>query len=471
MRVLVGAIALGLGLWSGTGLAAQPATVPSTGSPLTLNDVLVAAGATHPQLEAAERDIEAARGDRLAARGAWDPVVSVGGRWGLRGYYENGQLDTVVRQATPLWGVGAYAGYRVGWGSFPVYKGQLQTLSGGELRAGIDVPLWKDGPIDARRAKVQQTRAKVSSAECKRQATRLKLGQQAAKAYWRWVATGQEVRIQEALLEVAKERQEGLREQAALGSLPEIFVVDNRRLVLDREAKLVSAQQDFREATLALSLFLRDPGKNPVRAADHEVPLAIPGGYADAPDIEADIGFALRERPELCSLLMDRQAARVEVRLQRNQRAPAINGQAFVARDLGDGPAELAPTEFAAGFSVKMPLALRQARGNYLAAQAGARRLDAQLRGLRDRIGVEVRQAWVDLDTAQRQVAVTTQQVAVAQTLADAEREKFRQGASDLVIVNLREIAAANAARLEVEARAAYQTARADYLTATGRGL
>ena len=42
-------------------------------------------------------------------------------------------------------------------------------------------------------------------------------------------------------------------------------------------------------------------------------------------------------------------------------------------------------------------------------------------------------------------------------------------GVSDLVIVNLREIQAADAANLEIDALADYQKARADFMVSTGR--
>jgi outer membrane protein TolC len=440
-------------------------------TPLTLDAVLASVDASHPGLEAADRKVEAAQGRRLAARGAWDPRLLVRGRWAPVGYYDNGQVDALVRQATPVWGIQAYAGYRIGWGDYPIYKGQLETLSAGEVRAGIEVPIWKDGPIDARRAGVAKTRALASAADCERAASRLELGNAAADAYWTWVAAGQEVEIQRDLLGVARERDGRLREQAELGSIPEIVLVDNERLVLDRQAKLVFASRAFAQATLELSLFVRDDQRNPVRADHERVPAAIAPVAVDLPAEDSDIQHALDRRPELCRLRREREAAEVELKLARNQRAPTVNAQGFVAQDFGTGPATLAPTELGVGLFFEMPLALREARGDYRAARAEARRVDAQLRGLADRVAAEVRQSRVDLLAARERVELARRQVEVAETLAAAEREKFRQGASDLVIVNLRELAAADAARLEVEARAAAQKARADYLTATGRGV
>lgn len=466
-RLLVSAV-VGIATLAGTPSAHAEDPQP----PLMLPRVLDAVRASHPGIEAADQGVEKAEAKRFAARGAWDPGVRVSSVWSPVGYYENGQVDTLVRQATPAWGLGLYAGYRVGWGSYPAYYGDLETLSGGEVRAGIDLPLWKDGPIDARRAELRTSRLEADGAVCKRQSAELKLAQQAAAAYWRWVATGLEVQIQRDLLAVAQARDDGLRQQADLGSIPAILVIDNERLVLDRQSKLVDAQQDFSQATVALSLFLRDGDRQPVRVGEARLPPAIPdAALSELGPEQSDLDRALGQRPELCRLERERAAAEVRTRLARNQRAPAINVQAFVSRDFGRGPADLAPAEFGAGVTVEMPLLLTKARGDYQAAKAEVQGLSAELRGLRDRVVAEVRRARVDLVATRQQVVIARRQVEVARRLADAEREKLREGASDLVVVNLRELAAADAARLEVEALAAYQQARADYLTALGDGL
>ncbi|MCA9583589.1 MAG: TolC family protein, partial [Myxococcales bacterium] len=277
--------------------SSKQASSTTDGPPLTLREVLLVVAETHPELEAADQDVEAARGAALAAEGGWDPILRVRGRWSPVGYYDNGQVDAIVQQATPLWGAGLFAGYRLGWGDFPIYKGEQQTLSDGEFRAGVDVPILRDGPIDARRAQIDRTEFLTEAAECERQAKALKVALEASKAYWTWVAAGQEVRVQRDLLAVAQRRDVGLREQANQGSIPPIFVVDNERLVLDRESKLIASVRSFQEATLELSLFLRDSQRMPVRVSEDRVPEAM--SYPDPPRIEdeRDVDLALRARP------------------------------------------------------------------------------------------------------------------------------------------------------------------------------
>lgn len=446
--------------------------VPSlaSGAPLRLGEVLDALGQTHPELEAADRKIDEAAGKEMAAKGGFDPKLAIRSKWTPVGYYNNGQVDTLVRQATPAWGIGAYAGYRVGFGSYPIYKGELQTLSGGEVRAGIDVPVWRDGPIDARRAKIKQAKIRRRGAGQKRSAAQLKLEQAAAKAYWNWVAAGLRLKVARDLLGIAQRREGGLQRQADAGAIERIKLVDNRRLVLDRKAKVVAADQKFKAAALKLSLFLRDEDLNPIRAEEERVPpgIRVPRRI-DVASPEREVTEALRRRPDVAALDAEREASKVDVRLARNQRAPAVNLQTFIAKDFGAGPVELGPTEWGAGVVVELPIPMRKARGDYRAAKASLAGVDAQRRGLRDKVGMEIRDALVALRAAEQSAELASQQVLAADELANAERTKFTEGASDLVIVNIRELAAADAATQKIDVLAEYQRAHAQFMTATGR--
>ena len=459
-RIALLAVALSVGL--PTAAAAAP--------PLRLEEVLRSVVETHPGIEAADRKVDQARGKEFAARGGFDPELTIRGKYAPIGYYQNGQVDVLVRQATPAWGLGVFAGYRIGLGTFPAYRGGAETLSGGELRAGIDIPVWRDGPIDARRAKIQRTKIQRDGAQRSRDATQLANERKAASAYWAWVAAGQRLRVARDLLAIAERRDAGLNEQAAAGAIERIKLVDNRRLVLDRMGKVVTAERKFEQASLKLSLFLRDADQKTIRVGEDRVPTDFPEpGQIDVTSDDGEVDAALARRPDLAALDATREAAQVDVRLAKNQRAPSVNVQSYVAKDIGNGVAELQPVEWGVGVMVGMPLPLREARGNYRAAKAGLATVDAERRGLRDRIGAEVRSALVALRAAQQSILLARQQVSAADQLADAERIRFSEGASDLVTVNLRELAAADAANQEIDALADYHRAVADFMTASGR--
>jgi len=454
-------------------IAALAAVAPSSASaadPLRLTEVIDSVDRTHPELEQSRRKQEAASGKALSARGGFDPKFALKGKWAPVGYYDNAQLDASIQQATPVWGASVYAGYRFGWGDFPTYKGDLQTREYGELRAGLDIPVWRGGPIDPRRAKIASTKAGVRGAKARLGVTALQLHREAADRYWTWVAAGQQLAIAEGLLELARVRQRALDAQADAGAIEAIKKVDNRRLVLSREAKVVKAQQTLDKAAIELSLYYRDVDRRPLRPQADAVPPTIPEPRPpSATSLERGVATALDRRPELAALHADREAAQVGVRLAKNQRSPDASVQTFVAKDFGPGAPELSPAEFGIGFVFSIPIPLRKARGELKVARAELAGVDAKLRGTRDKVEADVRKAHVALVAAHRTWDLARRQVEAAETLAEAERRRFREGASDLVVVNLRELAVASAQSSVVDAAADYQRAHASFRVATGQ--
>ena len=491
-RVLA-VLGLGLGLASGAGVAIAseppPAPVlleapptpneappereaeladPERSDTLTLDEVLTAL-IHDPRLAAAERKREIAEGKQLAARGGFDTKTKVRGLVQPLSTYQNGLIDVAVSQPTPLWGLGVWAGWRVGTGDFPIYDGKLLTTRGGEVRAGVTLPLWQGGPIDRTRADIRQARAGQLEAELERDAKQLGLELEAATAYWAWVTAGLELEIERALLELAFARDAGLRRQIELGLIEEIIGTDNRRLIVARKSRVVAAERQFQAASLSLSLYLRDRAGEPVLAGFERLPLDIPEPRTPPlVDLDAEIEAALARRPDLAAGLANRQQAEVEVRFARNLLGPRIDLSGWVAKDLGPGPEELQPVELAAMVELELPIPMRKARGTLAAAKAELGRVDATLRFARNEIAVEVRDAHSAVTAAYRRARLAAEQVQLAQTMAEAQLRRFELGEGDLLLVNLRELAVADAQRERVEAVAAYFVAKAELEVALG---
>ena len=452
-----------------SGLSDLSATQPR-GQVLELGEVLGAVEATDPRLVAAERKRDVADGKLMSARGGFDPKLAAYGLIQPLSYYQNGVVDVKIEQATPVWGLGVWAGWRLGLGDFPEYDGKRLTAQGGEVRVGATLPLWQGGPIDETRADIQQAKAEQRRTEAARDAKQLELEAKAAETYWKWVAAGLKLEIERNLLEIAMQRDIGLRRQIELGSVEAIVGTDNRRVVLDREARVVAAERKFQAAALDLSLFLRDGRGEPLLAGADRLPLGFPEPSTPPTiDIDAEIDAALARHPNLAEGLAVRDQAEVEVALARNMRSARIDVSAWVAQDLGPGSETLTPTEFVALLELEVPIPLRKGRGSFAAARADLSSVEAQLRFIRDTIAVGVRDAHSELAAAYQRARLAGEQVDLAVALAEAEVRRFELGAGDLLLVNLRELAAAKAASERVEALASYWSAVAQLEVARGQ--
>jgi len=438
-------------------------------APLTLDEVLVAADRAFPALQAARADADAAEGELLAAQGGFDPVARVRGLSIPLGGYPSTRLDAVVEQPTPLWGAGLFAGYRYGQGAFPVYYGERATNTGGELRAGASVPLLRNGSTDRRRTALGRAEAEAQGQRESVMAQRLEVRRAATARWVDWVAAGRRLAIARAVLGLAQARDAGLAERAAVGDLPPIDRTDNLRAVLQREGAVVAARRQLEHAALELSLYLRDEVGQPVTPAEERLPegFARPGEASVRPSLEA----LWAARPDVRRLGLVREQLTLERRLAENQQLPGLDVSLAVTKDFGAGDAKLDKTEVEAGLSFEFPLPNRLARGKARSASGALLRVLEQERLLRDRAAVEVGDAESALGAARERVRLAGRELEVATELERAEWHRFELGEGNLLFVNLREVARAEAAVREVDALADFHKAEAAFRAATAAPL
>lgn len=454
-------------------MAQETSTSLAPRDALTLAEVLVVLAATHPLLAAARQRQRAAEGDAMAARGGFDPVMRARGQYVPVGAFPRGTVDVELRQPTPLWGLSVYGGWRLGLGSFAVYDLRGKTAEGGEFRGGVSLPLWQGGPIDRRRADVQSAALAQEAATAEFEARAIELERAAGRAYWAWVSAGLRLDVQRDLLALARDRDEALRKQIVAGGVPPVEGIDNRRAIVDREARIVAAERALQQAAFDLARHVRDADGEVQTPAPERLPGAFPEPQRPTSDVlEQMIRDAWERRPDLRRLVLQREAAAVELKLARNNRSPRIDVDAYAAKDVGSvdpAYAYLRPAEFVASVSVELPLALRGARGKLRRAEAELARIDAELRMARDVVALELRDAHSALVAAHARVGLAREQLAAAHELEQAERSRFRLGDSTLLLVNLREQAATDAALQEIEALGEYHRAHVDLRAAAGR--
>lgn len=441
-------------------------------APVQLEDVLDSVLASYPLLQSAMLARNVAQGDLLAANGEFDLKLKADTlNMGL-GFYQNYRQSVGAEQ--PLFQGGTlFGGYRLGNGNFPVYYGDRSTLQGGEFKAGMSIPLVQNRRIDDRRAGLWRNRWEVRAVEPEIQAQLIAFMQAAAVTYWNWVAAGQNVRIAEDLLRNATERTDGLRRRVEQGDAPPIELTDNQRLIVSRRTKLIDAQRKLLQSSYKLSLFLRDAAGQPRVLSEAFLPTEMPAAADPAEhDLAADIEAALINRPELRALSILREQLRIDRDSARNLALPQINAVMTGSQDAGN-PArgqknDKSPFEMEAGVIGSVPLQRRKGLGKSRAVEGKLAQVNAKTRFTRDKIVAEVQSAHAALNAAYQQLEQAHQSLELARQMELAERRKFDLGDSNLLLVNLREQATADAATVEVEARLSYFDAQADYRAALG---
>lgn len=438
---------------------------PANGG-LELAEVFATVDAHLPVLLAVRQEVELAEGQWLASQGGFDTVLTGATKSSLAGFYDTDEFDLEVEQPLAAWGTSLFAGYRYGRGNFAVYDGKAKTNAGGEVRLGARLSLLQGRTIDKRRVALWKAQIAQDRANPVIESRRLEFHRGAAAAYWKWRETGEKLRITQGLLQLARERGDWLRSLVASGLLAEVALMDNDRLIAERESLEIGAQREFEESALALSLYLRDDDGSPLAVGSSRLPPRFPPIEDPIPTLSPDaaVAAALAHRPELRRLQLELESAKLDLDLNRNLRQPKLDLEVFTSQDIGTsvGP-DKDPLELGAGLKLEFPMLTREARGRVRQSQARLSQLSHELVWARDRIEVEVRDAISAMTRAHEQIGKAQQSLELSRSMEQAERERLAEGISDLLRVNLREDQRAKAASSLIEAQAEYFLALASY--------
>ena len=437
--------------------------------PLTLDEVVKAAEQAFPTLLAVEQRRQATEGDYLSAQGGFDTQLKGQGRWSIIGLYENENYDISLEQPTPFFGTTFFGGWRRGTGNYPVYEGKNQTATDGEWRVGVNVPLWRNREIDRRRATLKQAElAKLIAGHDVDQAM-LEVRRQAAYRYWDWVLAGQRLKIAGTLLKIAEERNQGILDRVTHGDIPQFEALDNQRAIIERRERQVAAQRMLEQSAIQLSLYWRDAKGDPVVPEETRLPDGFPEQEPQAIlDFEHALQTAQSRRPELNRLGLQQQQTETELVLQTNQQAPGVDFSVQGAFDSGKSKSSLNRDELYLGVNVDIPLQQRVAKGRAQAAAANLRRLKWEKQLAENQISAEIKDVFSKLLAARKRLKLSKEQHRTALELEVGEQTRFELGASNILFVNLREIASGDAAIAALEAANSLFKAHADFQVALG---
>jgi outer membrane protein TolC len=442
------------------------------GNPLMLREVLESVEQHHPKITAAEAKLEASRGEHFAARGGFDPTLRVLGEINPAGYYDYRRIDARASQPTPWLGTELYAGYRIQSGRLPGYEGQYETLDGGEVYAGVRLPLWQDRDLDKRRAARAKTERKVEESSWRLAAERLEVQLAAAESYYKWVASGYGYDVKRRLVGLARDRARQIERRIETGAAPEIELVDNRQMLLKRERGLADARQKLAQAAYKLALYLRSSAGSPLVPSPRAIPGQLPGPNGEAADAERAVARALDNRPDVAAFQAMLEQVRIDLDLAEARLGPRLDVTLHASRDVGTGTetqiTQLADTRVGAGVLLELPIPLRSDRGQLDAAQGELRSTEAKGTWMRDQIAADVRSAHAAVEASAQRYELARERAELSETIAAAERRRYELGSSTLLVVNLREQAAADAAIEAIESERALRAALARYRVAQG---
>ena len=438
--------------------------------PLLPEEVLRSSALTFPSiLEAFEREA-AARADQLSADGAFDLMLRGEAFDRLTGFNDGGAVRAQATQPLQPYGAQIFGGYTLSDGRLPTSQSSFNTNEFGRFNVGALFSLLRDRDIDPRRFGLEDTRLAASQARLDVMLVQLNVQHEALRAYWRWVAAGEEIRVFEELLEIAEARQIGLTREVQEGGRARIALTENEQNLLARRSLLEDARRNLSVAANSLGFYLRGSDGTMIVPTREMLPdMGKMRGIAPVEKLVATpISEVIRNRPELQAFGLAIERANNRIALRRNDLLPRLDASVELSRGFGDPASPTGDTTGAAvGVTFTVPLQRREARGRLQRAEAELRETELRQRRIADQITTEVGNIIDNLTAAVKVADLADAEVKQANAMVQAERTRFRLGAGDFFFVNRREEAAADAQIKAIRARLAGRLAEASYNAAT----
>jgi outer membrane protein TolC len=418
---------------------------------LTEKAVLNSALKHHPLVIESLRTLDTENNLLKASRGAFDAKVKGEYDNYTQGFYDGERYKAKAIKPFPFLNTEIYGGYKQSFNDFPGYEGKFETLSDGEGFVGISLSLLRDSLIDLDRFRVRVAQQKVLQADAGLLQQRLFVQNLTQRAYWSWAIRKQELEVYKDLLKIANDRVQGLQKRIRAGDLAKIYAVENQKYIFQRQALLEKGRQDFALASFALSLFFRNDEGEPINIVPWNIPNVF--DYKDkllsekiAAQTEQQrlLNMAMARNPELqiiASKITEKDAKR---ELGRNDLLPRLDLKTEWAQGQGEGCGtssceSLRGQEGRIMLNLEVPIEYNKGLGKMRAAKNEIQGLKAKLQFSKEKLRVKFKAMSQKIITTEKLIQLTKDQIELSERLAEAEQQKFKRGASDLILVNLRE--------------------------------
>lgn len=289
--------------------------------------------------------------------------------------------------------------------------------------------------------------------------TRQEVVFQVMDSYLALVESRENVRIQEENLEAAEQQHEQIEEFVRVGTQPRSDLYQQEAEVAAAEFDLLEAE---RQAEVNETQLIRLLQLDPFGAYEFQVPTIEDEQLApDQYNVANLIEEALLRRSDLRAQEASLSASQQSIREARSGYFPNISLSAGTSSSYSSA-AELGFSDQffnnrrteSIGFSVSIPIFDRlQTRNQVRQAQIQHEETQLQLEDLEQEVAVQVRQAHLDYESAEKRLDVARTQEAAAERALEAARERYNVGSGTLLEVTQAQAGFVSASSNLVQAR------------------
>lgn len=316
-------------------------------------------------------------------------------------------------------------------------------------------------------------------------------------SYWRLVEAGEQLRVAEQSLDLAKELHERNKIQVEVGTLAPLELVQSEAAIATREEEIIRAQSAVGDAEDALRRLINLPAgpawEMPIEATTEAETERL------SIDVQSAIQKALAHRPELRAQQATIERLKIEQAFTKNQLKPSLDLQlkygfngaggtinqfddptdptlvtGKIRGGYGDSLQQILDRDFdgwSAQLTFGIPIQNRQAKAQAVIANLALDQGNVQLEDIQAGIVTEVRTAARAVETAAKQIDAARSSVKFQERNLEAERKRYENGMSTSYRINQIQDDLTRARSREVSAIVNYRTSITAFERAIGELL
>lgn len=394
----------------------------------------------HPIVKQANIQVQKAEADILSSKGGFDPTIEVNAEnktFDGKNYYFH--TNPEIKIPTPI-GLDVKAGLEENGGQFL----SSESSAGRSSYAGIDVALAKGMLMDKRRAALQQSKIFGKQSEQERLKIVNDILFDAYVSYWQWAGAYQLYNIYTKYSQIANDRLRLTRIAYTNGDRALIDTIEAYTQVQNFELLQTDALIKLNTSKFDISNFLWLQNDSAYLLPQQFVPDTIQFQMTQtAASLEQLITQSNANNPTLRSYDFKLQALEVERKLKFQNMLPVLNlkynllnKDYYVFKGLNNS---LLENNYKWGIDFKLPIFIREGRGEYRKAKLKIAETNLELNAKRWEIENKIKNYYTETNLLQQQITTTKKAYGNYNALLKAENLRFANGESSLFLVNSRE--------------------------------
>ena len=413
----------------------------------------------HPIAKQADIQVDKAAAELLAARGSFDPTIALdASRKTFNGtnyyFYTNPELTIPLPVGNIKTGLENNGGDLL---NSEVTNGKTSYL-------GVEMPLAKGLLLDSRRAILQQAKLYRSQSEQERLIILNNLLFDAYTTYWQWAGSYQQYSLFSKFTEIATDRLRLVRiaynngDRAMMDTMEAFTQLQNYQLMQ------TDALQKFNNTKLELSNFLWFSNDSSYLLPANYTPETLQFTTNNMQALDDFLLKSAEQNPLLRAYDFKLNSLEVERKLKFQSLLPYIalkanilNKDYFALKNISNN---FIQNNYKWGIDFKIPLFLREARGDYRKAQLKIRETSLEFINKKQQTVTKIRSYYNDVLFLAQQLVITQNMYANYQALLKNEELKFTQGESSLFLVNSRETKLIEVLQKQIELTIKYYKAK-----------